>query len=91
MNRTTISWSHVVAPWTGVPNRRKRATRGQRTTDLHPLMVDPGLPEDLNRETRAKITPPPSCTTRSVREKTSVLTETLLLTAVNVARPIRRK
>ena len=74
------------------PHRPKRVTKNRRAIDLPRLTADSHLRMDLQEAIAVKFASPiPGTNTGSVDDMTSVLTETLLSNAADIAPPIRRK
>ena len=74
------------------PNRPKRVIKNRRAIDLPRLMADPHPRMNFQEAKAAKLaSPTPGTNTRSVDDMTSVLIETLLSNAADIAPPIRRK
>ena len=74
------------------PNRPKRVVKNRRAIDLPRLMADPRLRINFQNAIAAKLASPiPGTNAGSVDDMTSLLTETLLSTAADIAPPIRRK
>ena len=73
-------------------NRPKRVIKNRRAIDVPILMTDPHLRVNFQEAIAAKLASPiPGISTGSVDDMTSVLTETLLSNAADIAPPIRRK
>ena len=74
------------------PNRPKRVIKKRRATDLPRLMADPHLWMNFQNAIAAKLASPiPSTYAGSVDDMASLLTETLLSNAADIAPPTRRK
>ena len=74
------------------PNRSKRVIKNRRANDLPRLMADPHFRIYLQNAITAKIaSPTPGTNAGSVDDMASLLTETLLSNAADIAPPIRRK
>ena len=74
------------------PNRPKRVIKNRRAIDLPRLMADPHLWMNFQEAIAAKLASPvPGTNCGSIDDMTSVLTETLLWNAADIAPPIRRK
>ena len=75
-----------------VPNRPKRVINGGELIDLQRLIADPHLRMNLQNAIAANLaSPTPGTNVGSVDDMASLLTETLLSNAADIAPPIRRK
>ena len=74
------------------PNRPKRDIKNRRAIDLPRLMPEPHLQMNFQNAIAAKLASPiPGTNAGNVDDMTSLLTETLLSNAADIAPPIRRK
>ena len=74
------------------PNRPMRVIKNRRAIDLPRVMADPHLRMNFQNAIAAKLASPiPGTNAGSVDDMTSLLTETLLSNAADIAPPIRSK